>query len=49
MFRFVTIIPFSFWIIILLLVFMWIAFGLWGMVTAVVVLALLEGSRATAR
>jgi hypothetical protein len=30
MFRFVTIIPLEFWAIVLLLLFMWVTFGLWG-------------------
>jgi len=41
MFRFVTIIPLEFWAIVLLLLLMWVAFGLWGMVAAVVLLALI--------
>jgi hypothetical protein len=36
MFRFVTIIPFSLWIYLLLLMFMWAAFGLGGLVITVV-------------
>jgi hypothetical protein len=39
--QFVTIIPLSFWAIILLLLFMWAAFGLNGMVLTVVGLALI--------
>jgi hypothetical protein len=31
MFRFVTIIPLHFWTIVLLLLFMWVAFGLGGL------------------
>lgn len=49
MFRFVTIIPFSFWVIILLLAFMWVAFGLWGMVATVVAIVLLESGRTSIR
>ena len=49
MFRFVTIIPLSFWVIILLLVFMWVAFGLWGMVATVVAIVLLESGRTSIR
>jgi hypothetical protein len=45
MFRFVTIVPLSLWAILLLLLFMWATFGLWGMVGTAVVLALLGGSR----
>jgi hypothetical protein len=51
MFRFVTIIPLEFWVYILLLLFMWAAFGLNGLVVTVVGLALimffgqLRGSR----
>jgi hypothetical protein len=41
MFSFVTIIPLSFWAIILLLLFMWAAFGLNGMVLTVIGLALI--------
>jgi hypothetical protein len=43
MFRFVTIIPLEFWAIVLLLLFMWVTFGLWGMVTTVVLLMLIAG------
>ena len=39
MFRFVTIIPLSFWAIILLMLFMWAAFGLGGLVITVLGLA----------
>lgn len=39
MFRFVTIIPLEFWAIVLLLLFMWVAFGLNGLVITVVGLA----------
>jgi hypothetical protein len=49
MFHFVTIIPLSFWAIVLLLLFMWAAFGLGGLVATVVMLALLEGGRPSAR
>jgi hypothetical protein len=42
MFRFVTIIPLSFWAIIMLMLFMWFAMGLWWMVGTAVVLAMLE-------
>jgi hypothetical protein len=42
MFRFVTIIPLSFWAIVLLLLFMWAAFGLGGLVITVVGLAAIE-------
>ena len=51
MFRFVTIIPFEFWIIALLLLFMWAAFGLNGFIITAVGMALimffgqLRGSR----
>jgi hypothetical protein len=44
-FLFVTIIPLEFWAIILLLLFMWAAFGVWGMVVTVILLALIEGGR----
>jgi hypothetical protein len=51
MFHFVTIIPFEFWVFVLLLLFMWAAFGLNGLVITAVGLALimffgqLRGSR----
>ena len=45
MFRFVTIIPLSFWAIILLMLFMWVAMGLWWMVGTAVVLAMLGSGR----
>jgi hypothetical protein len=38
-FYFVTIIPLEFWAIVLLLLFMWAAFGLGGLVTTVMGLA----------
>ena len=41
MFRFVTIVPLEFWAIVLLLLFMWAAFGLGGLVITVVGLALI--------
>jgi hypothetical protein len=43
-FVFVTIIPLAFWAIVLLLLFMWAAFGLGGMVITV---AILTNSRKT--
>jgi hypothetical protein len=48
-FLFVTIIPLEFWAIVLLLLFMWAAFGLWGMVATVIILALIEGGRISGR
>jgi hypothetical protein len=45
MFRFVTIIPLEFWAIVPFLLFIWAAFGLWGMVATVVGLALTESGR----
>jgi hypothetical protein len=44
-FLFVTIIPLEFWAIVLLLLFMWAAFGLWGMVATVIILAVIQGGR----
>jgi len=49
MFRFVTIIPLEFWAIVLLLLFMWAAFGLNGLVLTVLGLALIQGGRIFAR
>jgi hypothetical protein len=49
MFRFVTIIPLSFWAIIMLLLFMWAAMGLWWMVGTAVELAMLESGRTSHR
>lgn len=43
MFRFVTFIPLEFWATVLLLLFMWTAFGLWGMVITIVLLVLIAG------
>jgi hypothetical protein len=42
MFRFVTIIPLEFWAIVLLLLFMWAAFGLNGFILTVVSLVLIN-------
>jgi hypothetical protein len=42
MFRFVTIIPIELWAIVLLLLFMWAAFGLNGFIITVLGLALLH-------
>ena len=42
MLRFVTIVPLLFWAIVLLLLFMWAAFGLIGLIFTVVGLALIE-------
>jgi hypothetical protein len=39
MFRFVTIIPLHFWAIVLLLLFMWVVFGLGALVVAAAGLA----------
>ncbi len=44
MFRFVTIIPLRFWAIVLLLVFMWAAFGLGELIVTALALALLASS-----
>jgi hypothetical protein len=49
MFRFVTIIPLEMWAIVLLLLFMWAAFGLSGFIIAVVCVALLQSARWTAQ
>ena len=49
MFRFVTIIPFEFWIYILLLLFIWAAFGLNGFILTVLGLALLQAGRYSRR
>jgi hypothetical protein len=49
MFRFVTIIPLEMWAIVLLLLFMWAAFGLNGFIVTVVCLALLQSARWAAR
>jgi hypothetical protein len=49
MFRFVTIIPLSFWAIILLLLFMWVTMGLWWMVGTAVIMAMLESGRTSVR
>jgi len=45
MFRFVTIIPIELWAIVLLLLFMWAAFGLNGFLIAVGGLALVQSAR----
>jgi len=45
MFRFVTIIPLELWAIVLLLLFMWAAFGLNGFLITVLALALLQSGR----
>jgi hypothetical protein len=45
MFRFVTIIPLEFWAIVLLLLFMWAAFGLNGFILTVLGLALIQSGR----
>ena len=42
MFRFVTIIPLEFWVFALLLLFMWAAFGLNGLVLTALGIALLQ-------
>jgi hypothetical protein len=42
MFRFVTIIPLSFWAIVLFMLFMWAAFGLGGLVITVIGLAAIK-------
>jgi hypothetical protein len=49
MFRFVTIIPIDLWAIVLLLLFMWAAFGLNGFIITVLSLALLQSARWTVR
>lgn len=49
MFRFVTIVPFDFWVYILLLAFMWIAFGLGGVVATTIGLTLLQAGRFAGR
>jgi hypothetical protein len=49
MFRFVTIIPLEMWAIVLLLLFMWAAFGLNGFIVTVVCLTLLQSARWAAR
>lgn len=45
MFRFVTIIPLDLWAIVLLLLFMWAAFGLNGFLLTVLGVALLQSFR----
>jgi hypothetical protein len=49
MFRFVTIVPLELWAIILLLVFMWAAFGLNGFLITVLCVAFLQSGRWTVR
>ena len=49
MFRFVTIIPLELWAIVLLLLLMWFVFGLAGFIIAVLLFALLQGSRGCVR
>jgi hypothetical protein len=49
MFRFITIIPLELWAIVLLLLFMWAAFGLNGFIITVLGLALLQSARWTVR
>ena len=49
MFRFVTIIPLELWVIALLLLFMWAAFGLNGFILTVVGVALLQAGRSGRR
>jgi hypothetical protein len=49
MFRFVTIIPFEFWALVLLLLFMSAAFGLNGFILTVLGLVLIQGGRFSAR
>ena len=49
MFRFVTIIPLEFWAIVLLLLFMWAAFGLNGFILTVLGLAFLQTCRFSSR
>ncbi|MGA9334021.1 MAG: hypothetical protein WBV39_07060 [Rudaea sp.] len=49
MFRFVTIIPLQFWAIVLLLVFMWTAFGLNGLIFTTIGLTLLQTGRVAGR
>lgn len=49
MFRFVTIIPIELWAIVLLLLFMWVAFGLNGLILTVLGLALLQAGRVSRR
>jgi len=49
MFRFVTIIPLELWAIVLLLLFMWAAFGLNGFIITTLGLALLQGGRFASR
>ena len=48
-FHFVTIIPLHFWAIILLLLFMWVAFGLNGFILTVLGLALLQAGQISRR
>jgi hypothetical protein len=45
MVKFVTIIPLEFWATVLLLLFMWAAFGLWGMVGTVLLLMLIKSGQ----
>jgi hypothetical protein len=45
MFHFVTIIPLEFWATIMLLVFMWAAFGLNGLIISTLGLMLLQAGR----
>jgi hypothetical protein len=49
MIRFVTIIPVELWAIVLLLLFMWAAFGLNGFILTVLGVALLQGERFSTR
>jgi hypothetical protein len=49
MFRFVTIIPLELWAIVMLLLFMWAAFGLNGFILTVLGLALVQGGRVSRR
>jgi hypothetical protein len=49
MFRFVTIIPIHFWAIVLLLLLMWVAFGLYGFVIMVLLLVLIQSGRNISR
>jgi hypothetical protein len=49
MLRFVTIIPLEFWAIVLLLLFMWAAFGLNGLIIATLGLMLLQAGRFSSR
>jgi hypothetical protein len=45
MFRFVTIIPLEFWAIVLLLLFMWAAFGLNALIITILGLMLLQAGQ----